>query len=115
MEDRELWFYDIGPDPKDVDEQDFPVQRIYCLKWDAFQEDDWKKLEEIGAVLPGYVGTIEGETFWFGTDVETETALSACSEPSGWHVFGSLRYSDWVSWDAQFRRLAVDLPWRTVR
>ena len=87
------------------------VERIYCLDWDHFGEDDWRELSRIYEALPGALRFRDGP-MWFGDDEDLLPYLRASLEPAGLRVHGVLPEADWWAWDERFRKEAAELPHR---
>ena len=107
------WYYDnrceaYGSNP------DFAwVERVYCLRFRLFTEQNWADLESLYNRLPGEVSSDEtGLPYWFGTDEENPPYLWASFEPQGLQVEGILKLQYWLSWDEVFRTeiFALALP-----
>lgn len=74
------WFYDNAF--RSVNKSDFvSVDRIYCLKLDLWEKDDWDTLAQIYEQLPEYLG----DGCWFGQET-SEQYLWASVEPTGLQI-----------------------------
>ena len=102
------WFYDNNSQyPTDSFAE---IDRIYCLLFDSFTDENWQTLEGIYAALPGkrYQSVVP---YWYGLE-ESASHLSVSVEPVGLQAAGMLPRADWLSWDEAFRQLVEnsDLP-----
>ena len=63
--------------------------------------DDWKRIEQIYARLPGFVGRPQRNQIWhwFGYDEATLPWLWASVEPPGLHIVGVTELTDWDAWN----------------
>ncbi|RKT85708.1 hypothetical protein SAMN05421805_1011445 [Saccharopolyspora antimicrobica] len=95
------WFYD-NADANPV------VERVYCLAWAEFTDEDWAALGRIYRDLPGWQPGSPDIARWFAPDDDAEQHLWASVEPSGLQVGGLLSADAWQAWDGQFRRAVVD-------
>jgi hypothetical protein len=100
-------FYDNREPLNDPETAD--ADRVYCLNWHRFGDDEWAALDRIYRGLPGWVG-YRDVPYWFGANDQDIPHLCASVEPSGLHVCGVLPAPDWLEWVAQFETSITGLP-----
>jgi hypothetical protein len=91
------------------------VERIYCVQFDRFSEDDWTRLDQIYRDLPGAYRENK-IPFWYGDSEEAPVHLSASVEPPGIQVYGIIPLEQWKLWDAAFQKALAEstLPFRKL-
>lgn len=93
-----------------LDPTDGTVDRVYCLQFSIFCDQDWSTLSEAYKTLPGWAGAlVDGCPCWYGLP-ESEEFLVASVEPSGLQVFGTLSSDKLQEWHAAFIRAISSLP-----
>lgn len=91
------------------------IERIYCLDWRAFTNEQWETLTRVFEELPEYQGKRQdfGDVpFWFGMNRREIPYLWAGIEPPGLQVVGELPLDKWEEWDRLFRVGVENLPFR---
>ncbi|MFL0267943.1 hypothetical protein [Candidatus Clostridium radicumherbarum] len=87
------------------------IDRVYCLDFNKFSNNEWTALADIYRKLPNQVveGNIE-QQMWFGTEGVSEFYLWSSVEPSGLQVVGHLKERDWKHWEKLFHESIGQFP-----
>lgn len=103
-------YYDNDISGRLVNGTAMPVERVYCLRLNDFEPEDWEILQRAYENLPGWAGVGEhGCSCWFGTS-ESAPFLVASVEPSGPIVTGILDEQVWNEWHKTFEPVLSQLP-----
>jgi hypothetical protein len=97
------WYYDNGYQSYKANPQFVEFERVYCLNFNIFTEENWKELGGIYDNLPS-TRYDKNVPFWFGTDENNPPYLYVSVEPSGLQVVGVLPPDDWLKWNESFRK-----------
>ena len=96
------WYYDNDYKIYEADAEFVDFERVYCLDFSSFTEENWNDLEQIYNKLPG-TRYLKGVPYWFGVDENEPPYLWVSVEPPGLQVVGVLLLNDWLKWDESFR------------
>ncbi|ERI91038.1 hypothetical protein HMPREF1982_03403 [Clostridiales bacterium oral taxon 876 str. F0540] len=87
------------------------IDRVYCLDFNNFSNDDWSVLADIYRKLPNQIILDNMEQqMWFGTEGGSEFYLWSSVEPSGLQIVGHLREHDWKHWEKLFHEKIERFP-----
>jgi hypothetical protein len=85
------------------------VNRVYCLHFSAFSDNEWNCLADAYERLPSWKGVEDGCPCWFGF-TESPSFLTASVEPSGLQVTGQVTSTELQQWHSAFLAVAKTLP-----
>ena len=98
-----IWHYDNKLEIYEGDAKFIEIERIYCINFDDFNEEQWEELTQIYNRLPG-ARYQKDVPYWYGVNENRPPYLWVSVEPPGLQVVGSLPLKDWLRWDESFQK-----------
>ncbi|MCY6960253.1 hypothetical protein [Clostridium brassicae] len=97
----------------DIDNGILFIDRVYMVDEYKFNEDTYKKLENIYKSLPGYIENPTSVYCWYGDEGKGDKFYLLVSfEPSGLQFIGKLHLDCFIKWEEKFNVLIADFPFK---